>query len=216
MGTIHLADTSQIRDKVYRTIHVGKRCVVEVSSSLDNALLLVVHYRFPNSPWWRVNKWVVEVSERGITLPESMPARIAAHVVNKLLGRNEVRVPRTGAGCPQCSVWHGEWVQTSVGLHCTLCGWVAGTVPQGHVKVGDRFWLPTFGRVIAHPDTKVKVLAAHNQVTATCYPSPDLWASPGELPKHPIRLAEVGEAVPDYAYIQVEVVELPERFDPIP
>jgi hypothetical protein len=81
--------------------------------------------------------------------------------------------------------------------------------------VGDRFWVQ-YQRVIAHPDTLVKVLAAHNQVTATCCPSPDLWARPGELPKGPIRLAEVGEAIPDYAYVQVEVVELPERFDPIP
>jgi Zn ribbon nucleic-acid-binding protein len=215
MGTIHLADTSQIRDKVYRTIHVGKRCVVEVSSNLDDALLLVVHYRFPNSPWWRVNKWVVEVGERGITFPESMPARIAARVVNKLLGRNEVRVLRTGAGCPQCNVRHGEWVETSVGLQCTLCGWIAGTVPQGHVQVGDRFWVQD-QRVIAHPDTMVKVLAAHNQVTALCSPSPELWARLGELPKFPIRLAEVEEAVPDYAYIEVEVVALPEKFDPIP
>jgi hypothetical protein len=215
MGKIHLADTSQIRDKVYRTISLGKRCVVEVSSGFDDALLLVVHYRFPSSPWWQVSRWVVEVGERGITFPESMPARIAAHVVNKLLGCNEVRVPRTGAGCPQCGVRHGEWVETSIGLHCTLCGWIAGTQPRGHVQVGDRFWVQE-RKVIAHPDTLVRVLAAHNQVTATCYPSPDLWASPSELPKHPIRLTEVGEAVPDYAYIRVEVVSLPERFDPIP
>jgi hypothetical protein len=215
MKTIHLEDTPRIRDpyEIPKIITLNKNCAVELTRSLEE-FLVVVYYRFPTSRWWEVNRWVMEVGERDIAFPENMPSRIAAYVVNKLLGRNEVRIHRDGAGCPQCKVRHGEWAQTSVGLHCTLCGWVSGTVPRGHVRAGDRFWLPD-NKVIAHPDTMVRVLAAHNQVTALCSPAPELWASPGELPKHPIRLGEVREAVPNYAYIQVEVVSLPVVFLPI-
>ncbi len=46
MKTIHLANASQIRDKVYQTIQAGKQCVVEASSGLDGTPLLVC---FPNT-----------------------------------------------------------------------------------------------------------------------------------------------------------------------
>jgi hypothetical protein len=59
--------------------------------------------------------------------------------------------------------------------------------------------------VIARLDVLAKAPAARDQVTVACYPSPGLWASSGELPERPIRLAGGGKAV-----------KLPERFDPIP
>jgi hypothetical protein len=60
------------------------------------------------------------------------------------------------------------------------------------------------------------VVAAHNQVTALCAPSGELWARAGELPKGSVPLRKVRSLVPDYEYIQVEVVALPPYFGPIP
>jgi hypothetical protein len=217
--TIRMSDTLPIRKQEGRLIQIGRNTAVEVAKghihSLEGETLLILFHRFPRSPWWSVNKWVVEVHHDRVTFPDNLPAPLLARVINHVVGREVVRV-REAAGCPQCRVHHGEWVDAEgVGLHCTLCGWIAGTMPEGHVQVGDRFWLNDT-RIVVHPETIVRVVAAHNQVTALCAPSEKLWARAGELPKGSMPLRKVRSLLPDYEYIQVEVVALPPYFGPIP
>jgi hypothetical protein len=220
MKMIHL-DTLpiwELAERSPRLICVGRHTTAEITKGfvgdVEDIVFLTIYHRFPRSQWWNVYKWTAEVWPNRVTFPADLPSSLMVRVINKIVGREVVRVSRA-AGCTQCHVHHGEWVETEVGLHCTLCGWIAGTVPEGHVQVGDRFWVGD-SRVVVHPDTIVRVLAAHNQVTALCAPSPELWAWNSELPKEPLPLKQVPEAVSGYAYIQVQVVALPERFDPLP
>ena len=213
MKKIFIGDAAEIRRRSGMVID-RRNMAVEINEDLDGQIFMTVYKRVPGA-WWQVIQFTIDIDvENGIaTIPENMPVALAAAAINAAAGRPLVRARRRGAMCPQCGVAHGEWVETMV-LHCPLCGWVAGTMPANHVQVGDRFWIPIMGRVVVHPRAKVRVLQAHNQVTG-CMLSEDLCARPWEIPKRPIELRKVSDALPDYDHILVEVVELP-PFDPVP
>jgi hypothetical protein len=206
---------NEIRQQLWKLIEVNRYLVVEVGLNMDDKLVLVVYSRLPKAPWWQIGRFTIEIEDGVAILRDNIPIRAAIAALNAAAGRRVVKARRFGALCPQCGMAHGEWVNGPAGDHCVFCGWVVGTRPLGHVEVGDRFWIPTRGRVVVHPLTKVRVVEAHNQVTG-CVPDESQRARPGELPQKPLPLQDVPEAVRGYEYILVEVVELPQKWDPVP
>jgi hypothetical protein len=216
MKTILVGNAAnEIRARLGMQIQVNRRLAVEIGMDLDEKLYLAVYARWPKTPWWRVDRFTIEIRDGVAVLPDNMPIPIAVNALNAAAGRRVAKARRLGALCPQCNTAHGEWVESAVGVHCALCGWVVRTRPRGHVGIGDRFWIPIMGRVVVHPRTKVRVLQAHNQVTG-CAADESQRARPGELPEAPLELRDVPKALPGYEYIQVEVVELPREWKPTP
>jgi hypothetical protein len=205
---------NEIRERLWTLIEVNRRLAVEVSMSADNKFVLVVYLRLPKAPWWKIDRFTIEIEGDVAALRDKIPLRAAIDALNAAAGRQVVKARRFGALCPQCGMAHGEWVNGPAGDHCVFCGWVVGTKPRGHVEVGDRFWIPIMGRVVVHPLTKVRVVEAHNQVTG-CVPDESQRARPEGLPQKPLPLRDVNEAVRGYEYILVEVVELPQKWDPV-
>jgi len=213
MKKIFIGDAAEIRRRSGMVID-RRNMAVEINEDLDGQIFMTIYKRVPGA-WWQVIQFTIDIDvENGIaTIPENMPVALAAAAINAAAGHPLVRARNLGATCPQCGVAHDQWVEAPIGLHCALCGWVAGTRPHGHVEKGARFWIPTMGRVVVHPRTRVRILAAHNQATG-CARDDRLWARPGELPDRPLELRQVARVLPGYEHIHVEVVELPSTWDP--
>jgi hypothetical protein len=205
---------NEIRERLWTLIEVNRRLAVEVSMSADNKFVLVVYSRSPGAPWWQIGRFTIEIKGDVAILCDDIPIDIAIAALNAAAGRRVVKARDFGALCPQCGMAHAQWVNTPAGDHCVFCGWVVGTKPPEHVKVGDRFWIPSKERVVAHPLTKVRVVEAYNQATGRV-PDESQRARPEELPQNPLPLQDVNEALRGYEYVLVEVVELPQTWDPV-
>jgi hypothetical protein len=205
---------NKIRGQPWGLIQVNRNLVVEVDLNMDGKFVLVVYSRSPGTPWWQIGRFTIEIKGDVAILCDDIPIDIAVAALNAAAGRRVVKARDFGALCPQCDMIHREWVNTPVGDHCVFCGWVVGTKPLGHVEVGDRFRIPSKERVVAHPLTKVRVVEAYNQVTGRV-PDEIQRARPEELPQNPLPLQDVNEALRGYEYVLVEVVELPQTWDPV-
>jgi len=211
---VGMDNTEKIRKQSGQTIlRTGQGMAVEIYESLEGNVFLIVHKLWPKTAWYMSSSFTVEIDNGVALFPNNMPADLAADALNAAAGETLVRVRDLGATCPQCGASHGEWVETFVGLHCALCGWIVGTQPEGHVKVGEQFCIRDVGRgVVAHPRTRVKVIAAYNQVTG-CVPDKRLWARPGELPNNTLELRQAARMLSGYEHVYVKVVELPKKWD---
>jgi len=188
---------------------------VEAYKCLDGSLLLIVFVRWGD--WeWRWDRYSVDLSGGLISIPENLPLRLLSAALAAVAGVEVVQVADLYARCLECGTLHENWFLDGDRLTCYLCGWHSGTTPSNHPKVGDVFTVPN-PYLVVHPETVVRVLGAHNQVTAFCGGlSPDLSAREWELPRSTVPYRKLHELLPDYYYKVVQVEKLPAQWEPVP